>query len=478
MRLNQFILSIFLLIIVPICSNAQSAFSTFGTRTLFEAQDNPSIGTLSNCKTFEANMLMPSLYTNTLLFGPADTLLRNALINNSKTIYNMTPLANPQALNYVEENSVVRWVSAKILLDIYTGSELLVDISTHVIGFGTLKNEAISFSNPDNISGGTHTGTYVTNSYAMTYTQMALGYRREINKHLALGGKAGYVSGIYYTGLNITNNILTVEQIEDTEEIGVTYSMRGSYKNLGLSDETHIRNYLPNGFNPGFTFSFGASGQIDERWSYSAYIKDIGAIWWRNNNKVNNYDGSNYVENEPLNSFDSEQIADLITTTGPQYHTDDVYKTSLPTTFGGGVSAIITDYLKGSFALSAPLTRHQSQTQFVWIADLFYKNNHVRLQPQVNTKSGFQFGVNYMLKARNLDFIMGTDDIYGLVQGIRMGTRNPYYYDSKTVINFNFGMVFNFGNCYYSQNTSYIPVGGDGGYDSVMKRKVKRTNGY
>lgn len=448
--------------------------SVFGTGTMFEALENPAVGVLNrNCNLFQFNCFIPSVAADGRYFGDADTLVRNYGLNGSKAIYNWPPLDNPQKLNYGVAVGSINWLTAKVMLDYRTGSELLIEMSTKGYGSGDLKNEAISAFNKGNLGVGSYPNQFLTNSYGSSYTQVAFGYRRDINDFLSAGIKLGYVSGINYGDLQFTNTRMDIQQSLSTPDENQLYlSLTGTSKLLGKTESFEAKDFLPNFKNPGLTISAGVNGRINDDWEASLYLKDAGFINWKDNNKAKIYDGRRYINGVLLKDYSSDSLKTLLKfndTTATTEH----FRTSLPARLEGGVSGYITHYLRSAVFVSMPLK--DLQTDIALINDFYYKDYHFILQAQYNTHNTFQVGTHIMIKSPIVDFIVGSDNLLGTIKLAKAANEDTeYYYDSRTTANVNFGLVFKFGKCYYSETAVSVPMD-DKRVSRRDRKRVART---
>ncbi|MCO4292327.1 DUF5723 family protein [Solitalea sp. MAHUQ-68] len=468
-----------LVIILLFLTSAVQAqrIAVFGSGTLFEALENPSIGILkSDCNLVQFNCFIPSFTADARVFGDADTLLRNHALNNSKTLYHIPPLPNSQKVNYGIGTASINWIAAKILLDYRTHSELLVDVSSKAYGTANGKNEAVSAFNSNNLEPGSYPNQFITNSYGAAYTQIAFGYSRSINELLTAGIKLGYVSGINYADIKFTNTQMDIQQSLSTPEENELYlSLTGTSRLLGKTDSVTAGHFLPNFKNPGFTFSAGVNAQFNEEWQASLYVKDAGFINWEDINREKIYDGRRYINGILLSDYSIDSVKNLLKfndTTITQKH----FRTSLPARLEGGVSGLLLPYLRSSFFVSMPLYNWQSDLAI--INDFFYENYHFLLQAQYNTNNAFQVGTHVMIKSRVCDFIIGSDNLLGTIKLAKASNQHTqYYYDSRTTGNVNFGLVFKFGKCYYAETATYIPMD-DKKKSRTARRRVQRTKDF
>lgn len=80
-----------------------------------------------------------------------------------------------------------------------------------------------------------------------------------------------------------------------------------------------------------------------------------------------------------------------------------------------------------------------------------------------------------MIKTKVVDFVVGSDNLLGSIKLAKAANEDTqYYYDSRTTANVNFGLVFKFGKCYYSETAISIPMD-DKSISRRDRRRVART---
>jgi hypothetical protein len=165
-------------------------------------------------------------------------------------------------------------------------------------------------------------------AHADAYGEIALGHSHQINEKLRIGAKMKFLLGVANIDADFKKAQLT---LGEDEWVGVTNAeIQTSLKKMaykieeterGPEGDEHTHRYVSgvenskwgiNGF--GLAFDLGATYKLDDNWSFSAALLDLGYIGW-NNNYVASTNGdkaihtSTYifnVDDEARNSFEDE----------------------------------------------------------------------------------------------------------------------------------------------------------------------------
>ncbi len=146
------------------------------------------------------------------------------------------------------------------------------------------------------------------------YREYALGYTRSIDEKINVGINFKLLNGI----ADITTKDLSLTIYTDPSDFTIT-----STSNIDISTslpediEGSLVDIKPDGSNPGFAFDFGGQYQINDQWSVSAGVLNIGFINWKSNlkNYTSTNSGNEFVfEGYNLNDFfeDKEFNKDLL----------------------------------------------------------------------------------------------------------------------------------------------------------------------
>ena len=120
------------------------------------------------------------------------------------------------------------------------------------------------------------------------YTEIALGYSREIGKKLTLGIRFKYLIGIVNVYTERSNLLLTTDANTYALTASSDFLIHSSspFDSLqGLGDQ--IKNLKPANItdNTGYAFDFGGEYRLNNRWTFGVSVVDLGSINWKSNVK-------------------------------------------------------------------------------------------------------------------------------------------------------------------------------------------------
>lgn len=130
----------------------------------------------------------------------------------------------------------------------------------------------------------------------MSYNQVALGYAREINEKLTVGGKLKFLMGIANVDMTdsqmsiYTNEDATLMRLRSKQHIRVSMPLNVYQDEDGFTDlaETEFNDdnidgsFLSGTKNTGFGIDLGATYKVNDKLTLSASLLDLGMIKWKN----------------------------------------------------------------------------------------------------------------------------------------------------------------------------------------------------
>lgn len=202
-----------------------------------------------------------------------------------------------------------------------------------------------------------------TGIYAKDYMSYALGYNREVDDKLTVGGRIKFLSGIadvttdkttfgLTTGVGATS--LAVDGaavIKSSNAFAFIPSKKDSLDTTSF-DPMSLMNNAYNFSNFGMAFDLGATYKINDKISVNASIIDLGWITWKTNNKNYNLKAFNYtfdgldvsksITDTSVNAF--ETLQDTLGEIFKTEETTESYSTGLATRFYIGGNYKANDY--------------------------------------------------------------------------------------------------------------------------------------
>lgn len=275
------------------------------------------------------------------------------------------------------------------------------------------------------------------------YREYGLGYAREINEKLTVGGKLKYLYGME----NVWTEDFDVSLTTDPNSYAITAQSNIKINVSGIDSigKGSVSDYLFKRKNKGFGIDLGGVYKLNEKLSLSASIIDLGFIRWKDN--VSNYQSSNtdasYTYegvdlNQLLNDTSENKFGALIDSVVNTFKLDTVhnsYSTRLSTQF----------YMGGNYNLTKKIN-----VGALLYGQVFDKSIHPGLALSYNQRiaNWFSFSLSYSMYNRSynnaglglcfgngpVQFYMVSDNLLGAV--FPQNTKN---------LHLNFGLNLTFG---------------------------------
>ena len=294
------------------------------------------------------------------------------------------------------------------------------------------------------------------------YIEYSLGYNRNINSKLTVGGRIKLLSGIANihttkSKLGITTDATTFDWTVDGQ-----FGMNSS-NTLYFMDSTHTTDSkamqkLPYNFkNLGLGLDLGGSYILTDKIQVSASLLDLGFINWKTNtsnyetNNINyvfkGADFSKLVHKDTTYNF-GQELLDTSKTVLAKNGVSNNYKTSLHTKFYLGGSYTLNKYFNGSVTLYNEFTRNRYRAGLALAMNMNIKN---WLSASVNYgmygRAYNNLGFGLSLKGGPIQFFVMSDNIGTFLFTTPAPTNNsgskgtPIPYNSKN-IHVSFGLNF------------------------------------
>ena len=239
------------------------------------------------------------------------------------------------------------------------------DISNRLVtevGFGSDLLKFVSQGNGASLLG-QRAGFDGLGASLLSYIECGLGYSREINPNVSIGGRFKLLSGLAnLSGTNTSFGITT-----DSVNYNLTFDGQADIKSsntLIFTDSAYMNNldYMRlakmayNFSNFGMAFDLGATVKLSEKFTVNASVIDLGFINWKNG--VSNYSINKFTyafKGLDLNSLLSDssdvakEITDSLTSIFKVGNTTNSYTTGLPTRIYLGGAINWNKYLSTGF---------------------------------------------------------------------------------------------------------------------------------
>lgn len=253
-------------------------FGLFNTNTLFDAFENPAQRAFisDDSRQYASNFLFPTGGLNASNRGDASYTLQRKLndgfidtqnmpigMNNRNRLYGGSNvyLFTFRTSPFYQNNKELGF-SWQVRSDVYANytNETLVALRN----YGRLNTSQQDLFNGD--------------GYGQSYHQFSVNYRVDYGDGIAVGLKAGILSGITYNHAEVTQSGLTAAPDQ------LSVRLTGKYKaSFLLTEELDRNNLLPDFKNPGLSLSLGTTYRSASDVFIMANLKDLGFIRWNRN---------------------------------------------------------------------------------------------------------------------------------------------------------------------------------------------------
>lgn len=381
-------------------------YALFGTKTLFDAFENPSQKsfTLDSSRRFSSNFFMPYFGANAANKGPASLAIRT--LTQSGEFDASSVSIGSGKINRFYQNSNVYVAAFRIFKSYKYQKEMGFAWQVRSDAHINYTNESIAiFDTYKRFNAGQlYNDIFDTKGYQQTYHQFSFTYRENWDKRLAFGFKASILSGILYNKLDVTNSSLYIDPATNAILIGFNGSYYSNFKDFRDINRNQL---LPNFKNPGLALSFGTNYTTKKGLFLMANLKDLGFIWWRSgtnqtivdqNKLINGLSGSNNVNEKITDIFlDARQNAKFTAATNAKL---DAFATQR---FG--------EYYQGGVAVSKNLFYQGGDIAFI---NTFYTQNFSgSITPLYNFNKVFMIGIQAKYQTPNFEVFLGSDNIVG-----------------------------------------------------------------
>ncbi|WP_293786985.1 DUF5723 family protein [uncultured Pedobacter sp.] len=384
-------------------ANAQQ-YALFGTRTIFDAFENPSQKsfTLDSSRKFSSNFFLPYFGTNAINKGNSKFALRK-LTQEGVFDTRSLPIGTGE-VNHFFENSNIYVATFRLFKSYKYQKEMGFSWQIRSDAHIDYTNETLAIfdSYKRFNTNQQYIGIFNTKGYQQSYHQFSFTYRENWDKRLAFGLKASVLSGILYNKLNIYDSQLFI----DPESDALFIDLNGTYSaNFSDFNEINKKNFFPNFKNPGLSFGFGTNYTTKKGLFLMANIKDLGFIWWRSNSQRTTVDQSKIIENIGHNQSNTNQ------------EIKDIFLLSeQPKKFLAPTNAKLDFYMSKRYGFYKPALA-VSKNLFYKGGDIAFINTFiandfsVSATPMYNLNGVFMLGAQGKYQTPNFELFLGTDNL-------------------------------------------------------------------
>lgn len=481
-NMNKLWLIIMLIFACNFCKAQQYALNNSGT--LYDSFENPVQGTSTNdlSRKYAFNFLLPSISNEVYFNGKGNNDFKTYLFKQKANVYGINNLEVAKNNNNLLTNSNNYLLMFKIFKSIKHKRELGFAVQLRHELYTNKTNETFAILDNYEAFPKDSYGQIVNNNfYSQSYSQVSVSYRENYDKEWAYGGKLSVLNGISYASLNINSSTLSFDR---NNNILTQTFVGNSYSSFGTGVPTASL-LIPNFKNPGLSVNLGLSYTSPEGLYLSGNIRDLGFIKWNKNSSQLNFD-----DEVKINQNDVNKISER------------VYETFNLMVAENQTNASFTSRTNANLQFLASKTFGFYKPNLIVAKNVFQKDGAVALINNFNSniwnialngiydfRQGFNVGSQFMIKAPNVEFYMGSEKI---IPSLRFASgylnSNPNIGSNPTRADFYMGFSIKFGKLKQNfMNADEIPGITDGdqgkgvknlnakGLFSFLKKKDKKT---
>lgn len=381
-------------------------FSLYGTGTLWDSFENPAQSPydLNESRQFASNFFVPNSGANLKFNGPAQVALKNIILySNGLSVTDLDVDSRRfNRLNATENSYLLMF---RLFKTVDYRRELGFSWQTRAEAYGKLHNQALIIYKTANDENWNGIDEYINRSGpsqlqatrfdGQAYHQVGFTYREQYNQRFSFGIKLSYLSGIVHNSLRVRSATLDQDPTSPGyRTFRVDGRLRSSYyDNIDLDDLRF------NFRNPGAAISLSSNLRLRHDWNVMTNLKDLGFIRWS---------GDSYRNGSPLNIYTLDEGDEQLNAIQ-----DVLIRERYTSVINGKGETHISKQIgafKPSVLLSKSLFNHSGD--IVLMNSFKHKILQVGVSGGYNLDDYFQFGGQLMVKSPNVEFFVGTDNIF------------------------------------------------------------------
>ncbi len=416
-------------------------YSLYNSRTLFDSFENPSQRAyqVDTSRRFAFNFLIPTISLNATFSGPAGSAFKSLIYDGVLNGRDITLGENRMNTLAFSSNNYVAML--RMLKAVKKYKEMGISWQIRSDGRARVTNEVFAVFDDYQVFNATNLNNlFNVNGYNQSYHQFSFAYRQNYTKRFSVGAKFSLLSGINYTSLKVDKSEINIDESIDEFDVSLRGMLRSSFK----FDNFERGMVNPNFKNPGLSITAGASYRLRDGWSILGNLKDIGFIKWNKEAYEYDFDTGKIIIDNASNSDADERLADSL---DARISTKSVNRSYVSMINGRAELMLSKEF--GSYKPNLILSKsiYYGGGDLVLVNNFHLKNHVITGTAAYNTTGSLQIGGQYMIKTPNIEFYMGSDQLfksYEIIKNIRNGAA-PYS-SGYTGVGFYLGFGLKFGS--------------------------------
>lgn len=376
------------------------------TGTLYDSFENPVqiTSTKDLSRKFAFNMFFPSIGNSVYFDGEANTAFKTMLYKQLTDASGVGNIGEARMNNlYTSSNNYL--MMFKIFKSIKLKREL--GIAFQIRNETTLNATNETYAILDNFGifpQDNYENIFNGNGYTQSYSQLSFTYRQNLDKNWAFGGKLSVLNGIAYVTGDLSQTSFSIDRVNNIITQGVVGNAFSSF-GTGVPGKSL---FIPNFKNPGLSINVGTSYTSPEGIYFSGHIKDLGFINWNKNSAIINFDETIKVFKANADNL-GERIYDKFAIMLNENQTKGgiTSRTNAKIEF---LASKTFDFYRPNFIVSKNVFERDGAVALI---NNFNRNIwNLSLNGIYDLRQGFNFGSQFMIKAPNVEFYMGSEKVF------------------------------------------------------------------
>ena len=396
-----------LLFCLALAKPSLSQVSLYNSRTLYDSFENPAQKAFytDSSKQFAFNFFFPTISFSGSASGAAIGTLKGMIFNNLNNSISL-PI-NGKDYTYFAANTNVYLLSFKWFKRVKNHQEVGLSWQIRNDSWARVSNPTFSiFDTFNRFSNISYEDIFNNKGYQQTFHQFAFSYRENFTKTVGLGVKLSLLSGIAYSGANITSSDITIDRTNNQ----YTANFAGTFRSTTIADTAVKQAVLPTFKNPGIAFTASANFKFKRGWMLLANVKDLGFIHWnKNSTEVYRLNKSFSMAQADASNAD-KRLADTISTifSNSTFQNEGFYSP-----MNGKLEVLVSKNF-GAYHPNVLLSKNMWYPggQATLINNFLIKSHIVSLSPSYNFLNFMSVGGQYLYKTPNFEFFMGSDQLF------------------------------------------------------------------
>jgi hypothetical protein len=443
-------------------------FSQYNTGTVYDSFENPAQAVFIPDTSYRLafNFLIPNFNSNAYVTGNAQIPLKNRAFTGN---YVNTGLVIGQGkFSRVNATANIYTLMFKAYTSLNGDQEIGFSTQTRAEGRGLFTDETLLLLNGSkNFPNNTYNNIFNDSYTDQTYHQISATYREKVSKNFSMGIKLSALLGIQYQQLQINRSSVTFDKVQDN----ATLSLQGRYRISYTPGEFTNHDLLPTLRNPGASISIGTAIRTRDNFIIQANLKDLGFIHWYKRSIISDFNATSTA----LLISNSRRENSIYTATNAIIRSGDVLKSFITPTNGKiEVSAnknFWFDYdkrVKYSPTIIVQKELFYDGYTAAMVNPVQYKNFVGTLTASYNNYGIINAGLQFMVKAPNAEFYIGSDRLMqtvGLVGAARKSDAQLNKNAGFSGADFFMGFSIKFGYVIeHPMDGNFIPLGDKPGF--------------